>query len=101
VAAETQPNDGRTFALVKIFCNMDNCPGRGFNPGVTCILSEAILHMECFLGTVRKMKEYPEGCHDEIFFLDVCCLWHGNSKIETVVTVVWKGQTELQSLLKK
>jgi hypothetical protein len=45
------------------------------------------------------MKEYPEGCHDKIFCSDICCLWHGNSKID--VTVVWKERTELQSLLKK
>jgi hypothetical protein len=98
-AVATQPSDGRIVAAAKIFCDVDNCPGRGFNPGVLCVLCEADLHMECFLGTVRKMKEYPEGCHDEIFCSDVCCLWHGNSRID--VSVVRKERTDLQSLLKK
>jgi hypothetical protein len=52
-----------------------------------------------FPWTLRKCKEYPEGCHDKFFFLDACCLWHGNSRIN--VEAVRKEQNELESLLKK
>ena len=55
--------------------------------------------MECFLGTVRKLNEYPQGCHNEVFCSDVCCRWHGNDKVD--LGLVRKECTELQSLLKK
>ncbi len=77
-----------TFRPIKIFCDVDICVGRGFQPAQKCFLCEADLHMECFLGVVRKLKEYPEGCHDEVFCLDVCCLWHGNPRIN--VDSIWK-----------
>jgi len=48
---------------------------------------------------VRKLKEYPEGCHDQVFCSDVCCVWHGNSDID--VEAVRKERKELQNLLKK
>jgi hypothetical protein len=83
----------------KVFCDIDNCPGLNFNPAKTCCLCEAEVHVECFLGTVRKLNEYPVGCHDQVFCSDVCCTWHGNEKIN--VEDVRKEQTELQYLLKK
>jgi hypothetical protein len=52
--------------------------------------------MECFLGTVRKLHEYPQGCHNEIFCSDVCCRWHGND-----LTLVRKERRDLQNLLKQ
>ena len=36
----------------KVICDVDNCPGRNFQPGPICIICEADLHMECFYGTV-------------------------------------------------
>jgi len=83
----------------KVFCDADNCPGLGHNPAAVCSLCEADLHMECFLQLVRKLKEYPEGCHDQVFCSDVCCVWHGNSGID--VEAVRKERKELQNLLKK
>jgi hypothetical protein len=83
----------------KVFCDIDNCPGLNFNPAETCCLCEAEVHVECFLGTVRKLNEYPVGCHDQVFCSDVCCTWHGNEKIN--VEDVRKERTELQNLLKK
>ena len=88
-----------TFWPIKIFCDMDNCVGRAFQPSQKCSLCEADLHMECFLGVVRKLKEYPEGCHDEVFCSDVCCLWHGNPRIN--VDSVRKERSEMSKLLKK
>jgi len=55
--------------------------------------------MECFLTLVRKLKEYPEGCHDQVFYSGVCCVWHGNSAVD--VEAVRNEQKELQNLLKK
>ena len=83
----------------KVFCDADNCPGLGHNPAAVCSLCEVDLHMECFLQLVRKLKEYPEGCHDQVFCSDVCCVWHGNSGID--VEAVRKERKELQNLLKK
>ena len=88
-----------TFRPIKIFCDMDNCVGRAFQPSQKCSLCEADLHMECFLGVVRKLKEYPEGCHDEVFCSDVCCLWHGNPRIN--VDSKRKERSEMSKLLKK
>jgi len=62
-------------------------------------LCEAEVHIECFLGTVRKLSEYPVGCHSQVFCSDVCCSWHGNDKVN--VDDVRKERAELQSLLKK
>jgi hypothetical protein len=45
------------------------------------------------------MKEYPEGCHDEIFCSDVCCACHGNGNVN--VEAVRKEHVDLQKLLKK
>ncbi len=44
-----------TFRPIKIFCDIDNCVGRGFQPSQKCFLCEADLHFECFLGVVRKL----------------------------------------------
>ncbi len=52
--------------------------------------------MECFHGSVRKMKEYPEGYHDEIFCSDVCCAWHGNGNVN--VEALRKERVDLQKL---
>jgi hypothetical protein len=95
----TNAAQGINIKSAKIFCNVGNCPGRGLNPAETCILCEAAIHMECFLGTVRKCKEFPEGCHNEIFCLGVCCLWHGNSWIN--IEAVRKEHAELENLLKE
>ncbi len=83
----------------KNFCDVDNCPGFNFLPGVACSICKADLHMECFLGTVRKLNEYTQGCHNEIFCSDVCCQWHGNDKVD--VALVRKERRDLQNLLKK
>jgi len=83
----------------KIFCDTDNCPGRGFNAAAICCFCEASVHMECFMLTVRKAAEYPEGCHSEVFCSSVCCIWHGNSNVDR--EAVRKERSELQSLLKK
>jgi hypothetical protein len=88
-----------TFWLIKIFCDMDNCVGRGFQPSQKCFLCEEELHVECFLGSVRKLKEYPAGCHDEVSCSDVCCLWHGNPSIN--VDSIRKVRNEMLKLLKK
>jgi hypothetical protein len=84
---------------VNYFCDVDNCPGRTFLPPNACDVCSAGIHMECFLGTVRKLKEYPDGCHDEVFCSDVCCIWHGNPRIN--VEEVRKEREELLKLLKK
>jgi hypothetical protein len=55
--------------------------------------------MKCFHGSVRKMKEYPEGYHDEIFCSDVCCAWHGNGNVN--VEAVSKERVDLQKPLEK
>jgi hypothetical protein len=55
--------------------------------------------MECFYGTVQKLNEYPQGCHNKVFCSDVCCRWYGNEKVDVVV--VRKERSELQGLLKK
>jgi hypothetical protein len=57
------------------------------------------LILECFLLTVRKTKDNPEGCNDVFFLSDVCCLWHDNRNID--VEAVRKEHTCLQNLLKK
>jgi hypothetical protein len=32
----------------KAFCDVDNCPGRNFQPGAICIVCEAdLIHLEC------------------------------------------------------
>ncbi len=87
------------FWPIKIFCDIDNCVGRAFQPSRKCFLCEADLHMEGFLGIVRKLKEYPEGCHVKVFCSDVCCLWHGNPKIN--VDSIRKERSEMSKLLKK
>ena len=79
----TQQSDmAQTIVGGKNFCDVDNCQGFNFLPGATCVICEADLHMECFLGTVRKLNKYPQGCHNEVFCSDVCCRWHGNDKVE-------------------
>lgn len=70
-----KPTNRWTWA--KTFCGVDNFPGRWFNLGVIYITCESDIHMECFL-TVRKLKEYLEGCHDDFLCSDICCLRHGN-----------------------
>ncbi len=94
-----KPSQPFAFKSAKIFCDVDNCPGRGHLPAQTCFLCEADIHIECFLGTVRKLKEYPDGCHDEVFCSDVCCLWHGNPEIN--VDEVRRELLEHSKLLKK
>jgi hypothetical protein len=83
----------------KVICDVDNCPGRNFQPGPICIICEADLHMECFYGTVWKLNKYPQGCHNEVFCSDICCPWYGNDKVDVVV--VQKECSALQGLLKK
>jgi hypothetical protein len=83
----------------KIFCDMDDCPGRGFNAAAICCFCEASVHTECVMLTVRKAAEYPEGCYYEVFCSSVCCIWHGNSNVDR--EAVRKERSELQSLLKK
>ena len=58
----------------KTFCNVDNCKGFEVEPEMLCILCEAAIHGNCFQNQVRKMKEYPEDCHNEVFCFEVCCL---------------------------
>jgi hypothetical protein len=82
---------------VKHFCDVDNCPGGTFLPPNVCNVCNAAIHMECFLGTVCKLKEYLDGCHDEVFCSDVCCIWHGNPRINVVD--VRKEQDKLLKLL--
>jgi hypothetical protein len=100
-ATESQPEESgvaieASVQSGKLFCDVDNCPGQVFLPGVTRCLCEADVHMECFHGSVRKMKEYPEGCHDEIFCSDVCCAWHGNGNVN--VEALRKERVDLQKL---
>ncbi len=61
----------QTIVGGKNFCDVDNCQGFNFLPGATCVICEADVHMECFLGTVRKLNEYPQGCHNEVFLMFV------------------------------
>ncbi len=46
-----------------------------------------------------EFKEYLDGCHNEVLCFDVCCIWHGNPRINVVdVRNEWE---ELLKLLKK
>jgi hypothetical protein len=54
--------------------------------------------MKCFLGTVRKLNKYPQGCYTEVFCSDACCRWCGNVKVDVAVL---KESSDLQGLLKK
>jgi hypothetical protein len=83
----------------KIFCDVDNCKGFEVEPEMLCILCEAAIHGNCFQNQARKMKEYPEDCHNEVFCSEVCCLWHGNEKV--VIADVRMERSELQKQLKK
>jgi hypothetical protein len=83
----------------KTFCDADNCKGFEIEPDTVCILCETAIHGNCFQNQVRKLKEYPEDCHNEFFCTEVCCLWHGNEKV--VVADVRTEQSDLQKQLKK
>jgi hypothetical protein len=85
--------------LRKLFCDMDNCKGTDAEPDMACILCEAPVHGSCFHGNIRKLKEYPEDCHNEVFCSDLCCIWHGNDKV--VIVDVRNERLELQKMLKK
>jgi hypothetical protein len=57
-----QQSQPYAFKPAKIFCDLNNCPGRGHHPAQTCFFCEA--DIECFLGTVHRLKEYPDDWHD-------------------------------------
>ena len=83
----------------KVYCDIDNCKGTDAEPDMVCILCEAGVHGSCFHASIRKLKEYPENCHNEVFCSEVCCVWHGNDKI--IVEDVRKERSEMQKQLKK
>ncbi len=83
----------------KICCDIDNCVGLVEAPAMVCLLCEADIHESCFTEQIRKLKEYPVGCHNEVFCSPICCLWHGKEKI--VVAEVRKERKDLMNFLKK
>ena len=85
--------------LYKLFCDMYDCKGTNAEPDMACILCEAPIHGRYFQGNIRKLKEYPEDCHNEVFCSDLCCIWHGNDKV--VIVDVRNERSELQKMLKK
>jgi hypothetical protein len=49
-----------------IFCDIDNCVGLMDPPAMVCLLCEADIHGSCFTDHIRKLKEYPVGCHNQV-----------------------------------
>jgi hypothetical protein len=83
----------------KLFCEVDNCIGCLEKASFTCVLCEAEVHPNCFISQIRKLKEYPNGCHNQVFCSSTCCLWHNDNHIS--VEAVRKERQELSLLLKK
>jgi hypothetical protein len=57
----------------KICCDIDNCVGLMEAPAMVCLLCEADIHESCFTEQIRKLKEYPVRCHNEVFCSPICC----------------------------
>jgi len=83
----------------KFVCDVDNCVGCPEKASWTCILCEAEVHPSCFTSQIRKLYEYPTGCHNEVFCSSTCCLWHSDNRIS--VDDVRKERQALSLLLKK
>ena len=83
----------------KTECDIDNCPGVVEDASLSCVLCEAVVHPTCFKAVIRKLPEYPDDCHDEIFCSGICCSWHGKEDVD--VEAVKKERSELATLLKK
>jgi hypothetical protein len=47
-----------------------------------CVTCLAAVHPTCFTMTISKLSEYPGSSDDEVFCLDVCCLWHGKEGVD-------------------
>ncbi len=83
----------------KTECDIDNCPGVAEDTSSSCVLCEAVVHPTCFKAVIRKLPEYPDDCHDEIFCSSICCSWHGKDDVD--VEAIRKERSELANLLKK
>jgi hypothetical protein len=84
---------------IKNICDIENCAGSTDSQVVVCLLCEADIHESYFMDQTWKLKEYPVGCHNQVFCSIICCLWHVKEKI--VVADVRKERLELTKLLKK
>ncbi len=59
---------------------------------MVCLICEADIHESCFMDQIWKLKEYPAGCHNEVFCSPICCLLHWKEK--KVVTEVRKERQD-------
>jgi hypothetical protein len=83
----------------KTECDVDFCPGLLEDALQCCQICLAAVHPTCFSTTIRKLPEYPDSCHDEVFCCGVCCQWHGKKGLD--LQAIRDERTKLLTLKKK
>ena len=93
----TAPATNTIAAAATNICSVDLCCGG--EVGVldeSCIICCADVLPKCFKQVVRKLEQYPESCHSEIFCSDTCCILFNKSDVD-----LEEVKNERSELLKK